>query len=364
MAKRQKYDLRSPGTRELREEIVHGTFVKEGTLLAFPTCFPGMSEPIRADESYITALDATPEGAVYGGTSGYASHLFVGMFHGVTGAVLDLGTVDGATGCAGIVCGRQRFVAGVNGPDGGRLVGRKLQPLPFDLIQEWGFSRTPFDELGSVGGGEPIVHMTADAERACAAGISSGHVFSVDLAEGSVQEIGAVTARGQVGLDADGGFLGKDEGAALWRLESGGKLERAAVKLPSGGNWEVDLGWARDPATGTLYTADADGQLFSYSPATGFSDGLGRAPVAPVTCMAVTFDGRLFGFCGDGIARFFTLEAGGVRPLGAAAAVFERRRYGYQYAAAVVGRDGEIVFGENDSLGHLWIYFPRIAPRQ
>lgn len=362
MAKREKYDLSSPGTRELRDEIIHGTFVKEGTLLAFPTCFPGMSEPIRADESYITALDATPEGALYGGTSGYATHLFVGMFHGVTGAVLDLGSVAGSTSCAGIGCGGKRFVAGVNGPDGGRLVGRKLQPLPFDLIQEWGFGRTPFDELGKVGDGEAIVHLTVDAQRTCAVGVSSGHVFMVGLDEGGPEQMGAVTGRGHVGLDADGGFLGRDQGDALWRLVPGDRLERKAVSLPPAGKWEdVDLRWARDSQTGRLYTADSEGRLFSYSPGNGWSEPLGNAPMAPVTCMAVTFDGRLFGFCGDGIARFFTLEPGGVRPLGAAASVFERRRYGYEFAAAAVGRDGEIVFGENDALGHLWIYFPRIA---
>ena len=26
----------------------------------------------------------------------------------------------------------------------------------------------------------------------------------------------------------------------------------------------------------------------------------------------------------------------------------------------VTGRDGEIIFGENDDLGHLWLYFPKI----
>jgi hypothetical protein len=24
------------------------------------------------------------------------------------------------------------------------------------------------------------------------------------------------------------------------------------------------------------------------------------------------------------------------------------------------GRDGQIIFGEDDDLGHLWLYFPRI----
>ncbi len=43
---------------------------------------------------------------------------------------------------------------------------------------------------------------------------------------------------------------------------------------------------------------------------------------------------------------------------GAAVSVFERRRYGYEFAVAVVGPDGEILWGEDDDLGHLWLYFP------
>jgi hypothetical protein len=46
--------------------------------------------------------------------------------------------------------------------------------------------------------------------------------------------------------------------------------------------------------------------------------------------------------------------------LGVAESVLERRRYGYVFGDAVIGRDGQIIFGEDDDLGHLWLYFPRI----
>ena len=39
-----------------------------------------------------------------------------------------------------------------------------------------------------------------------------------------------------------------------------------------------------------------------------------------------------------------------------------RRRYGYVFGDAVTGRDGEIIFGENDDFGHVWLYFPKILP--
>ena len=81
--------------------------------------------------------------------------------------------------------------------------------------------------------------------------------------------------------------------------------------------------------------------------------------------MAATLDGRLFGWCGDEISRLFCFDPARreIRDLGIAVSVIERRRYGYVFGAAAVGRDGQIFFGEDDDLGHLWIYFPKIQPR-
>jgi hypothetical protein len=76
----------------------------------------------------------------------------------------------------------------------------------------------------------------------------------------------------------------------------------------------------------------------------------------------VTFDGRVFGFCGDELAKMFCYDPGRreVANLGVAMSVIERRRYGYTFGDAVTGREGEIVFGEDDDGGHVWLYFPRI----
>ena len=150
-------------------------------MVAFPPCFPGVTLPIPADECHITALDVAADGMVYAGTSGPAAHLLVGMFHGVTGMVLDMGVVEGATQTAAICCGQSQFVAAVNGPAGGRLVKRAFQPLPFDLIQEWTIGRMPFHDLGEVAPGESILHAVADANRQAVVGVTEGHLFVLDL---------------------------------------------------------------------------------------------------------------------------------------------------------------------------------------
>lgn len=344
------------------DEIVHGTFVMEGTMVAFPLCFPGASIPITADESHITALDITPEGMVYGGTSGKGTHLFVGMLHGVTGAVLDMGTVEGADHCSAICCGNGHFVACVNGPDGGRFIRRKFQPLPFDLLQEWGFRRQPFDDLGAAVKGEQIIHAVADSSREKVIASTKGHLVALDIESGEIEVIAQIADSGRLVSGPDGNIFGLDAPDALWRYNSKtGEFEQGAVQLPEGSWQKYPLMWAKDTVDGKLYTADDDGYLFSLT-AQGFSERLGQLPMAPVGPMAVTFDGRLFGVCGEGISNLFCYnpDTCDIDTLGVAVSVIERRRYGYTFGDAVTGRDGQIILGEDDDLGHLWLYFPRI----
>ena len=361
---KRRYDKSTPEARALRDEIVHGTFVKEGTMVAFPMCFPGASVPITADESHITALAVDHAGTVYGGTSGRATHLFVGMFHGVAGMVLDMGTVQGANHCTAICCGREKFVACVNGPAGGRVVTRALEPLPFDLIQEWGFSRTPFEDLGSPVPGERILHAVVDQTRAVVTGVTDSHLFVVDIEAGELNVVAEVPGRGRLAVGSEGGIFGLDDGAALWHYHvSAGVLERNVAPLPQGTSWdEAAIRWARDPHSGVLYVADDAGHLFAFAEEDGFRGPLGKTPLAPAGPMVVTLDGRVFGTCGEGVSRLFSYHPGRqeVRDLGAAVSVIERRRYGDMFGDAVMGRDGEIVFGEDDDLGHVWVYFPRV----
>jgi len=112
---------------------------------------------------------------------------------------------------------------------------------------------------------------------------------------------------------------------------------------------------------GKLYIADDEGYLFSLTEE-GFSPRLGQTPLVPVGPMAVTFDGRVFGVCGEEISNLFCYnpDTRYINTLGVAVSVIERRRYGYAFGDAVTGRDGQIILGEDDDLGHLWLYFPRI----
>jgi hypothetical protein len=366
MSTRKRIDRNSPEAKTFFEEILGGTFLTEGIMVAFPLCLPGATVPIPADESHITALDVTPDGTVYGGTSGRLTHLFAGMFHGSTGAVFDMGAVEGADHCAAICCGQTKFAACVNGPRGGRVIVRQLQRVPFDLIQEWGFSRQPFEDLGEVVKGEKVAHAVADITRKYVIGTTERHLFSVNLESSTVGIIGEISGAGKVAVGSNGNIFGLDDKNSLWRYApSDGTLSRHAITLPQGSWKTVPLIWAKSPANGTLYTADGDGRLFSFTEEAGFSAPLANAALTPVGPMAVTLDGRVFGACGKGISKFFCYNPATreISTMGGAVSVIERRRYGYEFGDAVVGRDGELMFGEDDDLGHLWLYFPKIQKR-
>ena len=359
MQTKGRFDPNSPDIRAYGEELAH-QFVREGTMVAFPMCLPGMTTPIIHDECRITALDIDAKGHIYGGTSGHQAHLFAAAFHDLTGVVMDAGVVPDANTSVAVCCGKSRVLAFVNGARGGRAIAIPEIDLGQDWIQEWGLEPPVPQDLGECVPSEPVVHAICDPSRSTLIGITTGHLFTVDVESGKVMVIGEVSGRGHLGMSRSGVF-GQDEGARLWHFDlASGKIRRGAVDLPEG-EWTGALRWARGGDTALLLTADGAGHLFSFDENKGFHS-LGKAHLAPVGPMAMIPDGRLFGFCGAEMANLFCCDtiSGSVSNLGVAASVLEQRRYGYQFGDAVTGPDGEIVFGEDDNDGHLWVYFPKI----
>jgi len=362
MQKKKKIDVNSPEAHAILEEISRTTFTREGLMIAFPTCLPGQTLPIIHDECRITALAATSDGMIYGGTSGKRAHVFGANFHGLSGFAMDLGAIEEAAECVAVCCGKSKVAAFLNGPKGGGIYTSPLAPLNQDMIQEWGFGPPKLTPAGSWNPNSRFVHAAADPGGKLAVGVTATNLFVFDLESSVLSMAGEVPGSGRVAF-ASGGFVGKDGDGHIWHFDHQTRsLRRRAYALPRG-LWNHPMIWARDPRSGRLYTADAEGTLFSFDEPAGFSGPLGRTRLAPVYAMAVTLDGRLFGFNGDGIAKMFTYApaTGTVADLGVAASVIERRRYGYVFGDAVTGRDGEIVFGENDNGGHIWLYFPKIG---
>ena len=76
----------------------------------------------------------------------------------------------------------------------------------------------------------------------------------------------------------------------------------------------------------------------------------------------------MFGIAGEpgGCAHLFCYnpETRELKDLGVPLATVETPWYGYEFEAAVTGKDGEIYLGEVDRISHLWIYFPPIPGRK
>jgi hypothetical protein len=358
MQTKQRFDPDSPQIKAYLNELSH-QFVREGMMVAFPTCLPGMTTPIAHDESRITGLDINAEGHIYGGTSGRQAHVFGAAFHGLTGIVLDAGAVSGATETVAVCCGTSRVIAFVNGPRGGRAVALPYLELAEDWIQEWGLEEPVLKDLGECVAGEPVVHAVAVASGKSIVGVTTRHLFTMDVESGAIRVVGETPGRGRLAVST-GTVYGQDGEKQLWRFDvASGSLHRTAVNLPEG-DWTMPLHWARDVQSGLLFTADADGRLFSFHEDSGFHSR-GKTLLKRVGPMAVAPDGRLFGFCGEEMANLFCCDTASVAVtnLGVAASVLEKRRYGYQFGDALTGRDGELVFGEDDNDGHLWLYFPK-----
>jgi hypothetical protein len=355
-----KFDPNSLEIESYENELAR-QFVREGTMVAFPTCLPGMTTPITHDESRITALDINADGHIYGGTSGRKAHLFGAAFHGPTGIVLDAGSVALATSTVAVCCGPSGgAIAFVNGAQGGRAVSVPRLDLQQDWIQEWGSEPVSLKDLGECVAGEAVVHAVAALAGNVVVGVTTRHLFVVDFASGRIAVVGEAPGHGRLVVNRSGVF-GQDDGTRLWRLDlASGRIQRNTVNLPDG-DWTIPLTWARDRHTGFVFTADAAGRLFSFDEDKGFRS-LGQTHLAPVGPIAVTADGRIFGFCGTEISNLFCCDPASSRVtnLGVAASVLEQRRYGYQFGDAVTGPDGEIVFGEDDNGGHLWLYFPSV----
>ena len=360
---RQRANFNTPEIQAYRRDVRDFTFVRQGMMVAFPTCFPGITVPIPLDESRITALAAAPEGTIYGGTGGAQTHLFAAEFHGLTGLVFDLGTVPGATECVAVCCGLRQYAGFVNGPRGGRAILSRMARLDADCIQEWGFNRPPLEDLGECVAGEPVVHAVA-ATGSHVVGATTKHVFTLDLDGKKIETVGEAAAGGRLTVAKSGAVSGRDGDGHLWSFDpKTAKFTPRAAALPSG-DWSQPLRWAKGP-DGIRYTTDSSGQIYSFSETSGFSAPLAKAPLTPVGPMAVTIDRRMFGFCGAQMAKMFLFDTKTheFALLGVAASVIQRRRYGYIFSDAVLGRDGEVVFGENDNGGHVWLYFPKLLPR-
>jgi hypothetical protein len=354
-------------------------FTREGLTVALPLCFPGQSVPPPAGETAtkVMALNGSTD-TLYIGTEGEKAHLLAALIHQDTGVVHDLGVVPEATSVDALSVhgGDVRFIA--SGPEGSALYSAKPCLASF-LIQEWGLRRWPMERIGPVLVGKPVAHalVTQDGKSFVGITASTCELFRTEIETGKTAIIAQLDTRGKVshrlGMDRVGRIWGSCGNAFLWVLEPGrDEVERLPTTVPCAAGREQHTqvsAWALDPHTGMLYGGTRpDGFLFRLDPESRQVVGLGKPCRQDlVSCLTVGHDGRVFGMAGtaDDIGHFFCHDprTGALTDLGIPVSTLTTRQYGYHYADAVTGVDGEMYFGQRERVNYLWLYFPAVPRR-
>ncbi len=374
--------------------LLHEGYVTEGQMVAMSLGFPGMCLPIPADEAYVTALAVDERRVIYGGTGGRRAHLFAAMTHGLTGAVVDICVLEEEARVSSVLVAQDGRVFATTAPgaprpappkpgthpDGeGAIYVHEPVKLPYDLVHEWHFFKSPAEKLCTPLPGEGIACAVpavdgSGNEAIIGIGECSGSLFTCTIESGHTEVHGPVDEKGLfsrvIARGPDGAVYGTGALGRLWRFDpllDG--MQDTGVAIPSVAGRAVRNqadSFAADRHRRILYGGGtADGVLFAYD-----VDGRSVRCLGKPTCyrgikgLAVTNDGRLFGISGrqGDIGHLFCYDPDEheLRDLGMIASVIQERVYGYEFACSVTGRDGQVYFGERDRGGHLWMYWPAV----
>ncbi|MBN1673629.1 MAG: hypothetical protein JXR37_21460 [Kiritimatiellae bacterium] len=342
----------------LTEPKPNAGFATEGHFVALPLGMPNEAMPIPPDECRIAHLAASADGhRVYGATSGAASHVFVSLFKGSCGALLDLGVVPGAARIP--VVAEHRLEDGalavnlIGEHEDGAACHRFCWRPPANTIQEPPFPAPSIVQTGALDGWHGVSGaIVRDADLVCLA--DKGLAF-VSLATGVCRERLALAAPAPVSppfLADDGRIVWLAADGALRRLEPGAALETLGRPRAVGA---VDACCRR----GRELLAAGGGEIRGWDMRTGRCALRGRIAPPPVQCMTALPDGRVYGVCGAQIGHLFRLERDGTaHDLGVIASVLGAIRHGFEFACALTTAEGVVCLGEHDRGGHLWMYFP------
>lgn len=357
---------------------------------------------IPSDECAIRALTLSPDGTVYGATSGTKSHLF--MLSPQHGYVQPLGVLPEITTVhRSVVVSAEGdvFIGGSIGVDnngagyekyaGGHLLkyarraatgrrrgggGGEAGPIgrPLDVA-----------DLGIPSAGDGIYSLAINRKAGTIYGTTypNGHFFSYNIKDAKFTVHGDVASRRPPGekfenektigraiiVDEAGNVLTSGEGGRFIRFSpESAKLEQLDVLIPGEPGREVYNrvdAWTAAP-DGTLFGGSSDGFVFRLDPKSMRVDNLGK-PLNQTRIRGLAFvsaTGKLYGVGGgdDEMARMFSYDParGGYTELGMVD-VNHRPYYSWQayvIDSMVAGDDGTIYMGQAERKSKLYIYYP------
>jgi len=340
---------------------VSGDFVTEGTFLALPVAFPGVSRPVGDEHCQLHRLCLSPGGGtVYAAARGPQPHLFQFAPKGTFGYAVDLGVEDGEEIVALVARPAEwsdQLLVAVRTEGGTRLIERNAAAMSTG-IQEWQVGRSRAHVLLDLAGVEPrdLLLLSDGLQVALlGGGMCRLYRWTENALEPLAEVVVPANATGLIGDSSSGLMIVVGDKGDFLRIGEDGDTQAFRVEGFDGAG-----AWARHPAG--LVWADADGRIMEWTLGEAAARLRGRVRLTPVHALARLPDGRIFVSAGADIAHWYVLEEGcdWGRDLGVPVSTLSTRRYGFQFADLLVGRDGEIYAAEDDRGGHLWIYFPPV----
>ena len=348
---------------------------------------------IPSDESSIHALAVSPEGLIFGATSGKRSHLFVldpqhgyveplGWLRGVTTVHHALAVSRDGEVYIGSSMGVDNGGEGYQGYAGAHLLKyspKHGEPKPDQVRLE-----CPVSDLGVVWPNEGIYALAIDRERDILYGLTypTGQLFSYDIQKPLFRTHGRVAEHNIPGekferdralgralfVARNGDVFTTGEDGMFFRFDrQSGKLQKLGIAAPTVPGREpynrVDA-WTADH-DGMAYGGTSDGYLLRLNPETLSVENLGK-PLNQYRIRGLVFapNGKLYGVGGDDdeMARLFSYDAArGVYQMLGMIDVNHRPYYSWQayvIDALVVGTDGTIYLGQSERRSKLFVYYP------
>jgi hypothetical protein len=349
-------------------------WANRGNLYGFPMHTETAEPTILENESSVAALAPVSTGAVVGLTCGRRAHLF--YFHFAYG-VVDLGLLS-ETPVAGGALVRTHgdtVLAGWHAGGSGGLARH-------DAAREMGTGQEDFrPPVGAVHrmatpGAEGVLALAYDRKRGVAYGLTCANRI-ISLSDGAARlrtELRTeLTPAPVLAVLPDGRLLGAGQEGRLWEREPGAKrlhVLDAWAPCQKGKRYVAGVQSLLVASSGRVYGGTStDGYLFSYNPVSGRLVNLGKPDrQSVIRCLAEGRDGTLYGIVQEpgGMAHLFSFdpEAREFEDRGVIGSSFPVQWNAWSIGAMGVGEQGELYLGEDDSIGHLFVYHPPVPARK
>jgi len=324
---------------------------------------------LPADESAVSALAVNDWGAVFGATSGKQAHLF---WMPKPFLVADIGSIKGVKDVAGsIVIDGGGTAYGAGRGRGDPLFTYNTHSGSFNKYHnspdKIRMRRPPFKDDG-------VANLAISWDKNTLAGVGekTGRIFLLSLKTRRTRTLPRVSGEGEAFSGTlcggpDNFFYVSGQDGELIRISVEGDAERLGCLLPCrrGKAYLARASSFVVSRTGRIYGGTEDGYLFSFDPGGRDLISHGRANDIPdLHCLAEGADGVIYGMIGRGpdISHLVSYHParGEWLDLGVFTSYGRYPRTAYQVGAIAAGKDGQIVVGEKDRLGHVFIYHPPV----